>query len=91
MVFQSLLKVDSSIRNGQFVYANREANKLFAELERGEYDIDQDQVESLLSSIKRTILFLRPMVDVHAQNQSSIDMTRKMLACKTKTQQNVGQ
>ena len=71
--------------------ANREANKLFAELDRGEYDIDQEQTKSLLSSIKRTILFLRPMVDVHAQNQSSIDMARRMLACKTKSEQKAKQ
>jgi hypothetical protein len=81
-VIRSLMKVDSSIRNGQFLYAHREANKLLAELIRKEYDIEDDLINEIESSIKRTILFLRPVIAAYAQNQSSLDIVKRSSKCK---------
>jgi len=72
------MKVDSSIRNGQFLYAYREAHKLVAELARGEYDIGEKNITEMVASIKRTILFLHPMVKAYSQNQSSLNIVRKI-------------
>lgn len=73
--------MDSSIRNGQFVYANREAKKLLAEISRGDVYVPQEIAAQVASSIKRTILFLKPMVDVYSQNTSTIDLVRRYEKC----------
>lgn len=83
-ILRSLMKIDSSIRNGQIVYAHRETNKLLAELRRKEYDIESNVEHSLECSIKRTILFLQPIVAAYSQNQSSLDIVRKSSQCKNK-------
>jgi hypothetical protein len=79
----SLAKIDSSIRNGQFIYANREANKLLSEIKNGKIDVGKEYADRLLSSLKRTILFLRPIVDVYSQNQSSIEIARRIQCQKS--------
>ena len=79
----SLMKIDSSIRNGQFLSAHRELHKLYAELVRGEYgDIGREDI--LLSSLRKTDIFIQPMVKAYSQNQASIDIARR-LTCQTKT------
>ena len=83
-VERSLLTIDSSIRNGQFVYAIRETHKLLAELKRGEITAG-DATASLISSLKRTSLFLKPMTAAYAQNQCSIGLIREK-QCKTRPQ-----
>lgn len=80
---RSLLTIDSSIRNGQFVYALRETNKLMAEIRRGEVQAG-DAKAALLSSLNRTGLFLKPMVAAYSQNQCSIGIARRS-ECQTKT------
>lgn len=81
-IVRALMRVDSSIRNGQFLYAYREANKLLAEATRGEYSIEKEEQEAIVSSIKRTILFLRPIIESYAQNQASLDIARRILKCR---------
>ena len=80
-IINSLVKIDSSIRNGQFLYAHREINKLLAEITRGEYNINQNNTIAIVASIKRTILFLRPMVKAYSQNQTSLDIVRRISKC----------
>jgi hypothetical protein len=81
-IIRSLMKIDSSIRSGQFLYAHRESNKLLAELMRKEYDIEENMIGEITSSIKRTILFLHPVIAAYAQNQASLDIARKYAKCK---------
>lgn len=83
---RSLMKIDSCLRNGQFVYAHRESNKLMAELSRKEYDISTETCDLLKDSIKRTILFLKPMIEPYSQNQKSIGIIRKAVECVNKKQ-----
>jgi hypothetical protein len=80
-VERSLLTVDSAIRNGQFVYALRETNKLLGELTRGEASAG-DQTPDVMASVKRTSLFLKPMVEAYAQNQRSIGLLSKGAKCR---------
>jgi len=80
-IIRDLLAIDSSIRNGQFLYAHREANKLLSEINRNEYEIDPQNSDLLQLSIKRTILFLRPLVKIYSLNQTSLDIARKALKC----------
>ena len=84
IILHSLMKIDSSIRNGQFIYAKREANKLLAELNREEYNIDTCDAKMLYSSLKRTVLFLSPMIKIYAQNQTSLGIIRNVIQCNQK-------
>jgi hypothetical protein len=58
----SLLKIDSSIRNGQLVYAYRQVNKLLSDLYSGNHDVDPSVIEALAASVKRTVLLLKPFI-----------------------------
>ena len=82
-IIVSLSTIDSAIRNGHFLYAYRETNKLFSEVSRGEYDTEHDLGE-LLSSIRMTVLFLKPIIRAYAQNQASLDIARRTMKCKAK-------
>jgi 3-methyladenine DNA glycosylase Tag len=76
-IIRSLTKIDASIRNGQFVYAHRESNKLLSELKKNQYEMNGDVLAMLQSSLKRTILFIHPIIEAYAQNQKSLDIVRK--------------
>jgi len=89
VTLHALLKIDSSIRNGQLVYAYRQASKLLADLRSGNCDVDITVRQQLLSSVKRTVLFLKPLISPYAQNQSSIDIVRR--SCQCQSQQNSAQ
>jgi len=80
----SLLKIDSSIRNGQLVYAYRQVNKLLSDLYSGNHDVDPSIIEALAVSVKRTALLLKPFIASYSQNQSSIDLLRKANSCQKK-------
>lgn len=82
-VLNALMKIDSSIRNGQFLYAHREIHKLYSELKRGEYGKAMVN-ETLMSSLRKTDMFLNPMVRAFSQNQASMDIARRTLKCPTK-------
>lgn len=73
-ITRSLTKIDASIRNGQFVYAHRESSKLLSELKKHEYEIEADISEKLQASLKRTILFIHPVIEAYSQNQKSLDL-----------------
>lgn len=81
----ALLKIDSSVRNGQLVYAYRQTCKLYSDLKKGDHDVGQGDIEALLSSVKRTILMLKPVIAAYAQNQTSIEIIRRSGQCR-KTQ-----
>jgi len=80
--FSSLMKIDSSIRNGQIVYAYRQSTKLLADLHGGNHDVDPSAIEPLTASVKRTVMFLKPLIASYAQNQSSIDILRRTSLCQ---------
>jgi hypothetical protein len=77
-----LLTIDASIRNGKFVDALRTTNKLAAELNRGELSAGEN-TSDLICSLKRTRMFLMPIIDAYAQNQHSIGLLKEKI-CKTK-------
>jgi len=79
---RSLMRMDSSIRSGQFLNAYREANKLLAEFSRGEYATEDDGNGSIEASIKRTILFLQPLIKAYSQNQATLDIVRRISRCR---------
>lgn len=81
---RSLLIIDSAIRNGQFLYAFRETNKLLSDLGKKTLTAG-DNTQDLMSSLKRTSLFLRPMVDAYSQNQCSLGIIRRKICKKEQT------
>jgi len=82
-IIRSLLVIDSSVRNGQFLYAHREIRKLLAEIARGEYDTDAD-LGQVVSSLKMTELLMKPVLRVYSQNQATLDVARRVLGCRNK-------
>ena len=72
------MKIDSCIRNGQFIYAHRESNKLLSEINRKEYDLSEDVSGLLVASIKRTTLFLKLFIEIYSQNQKSLDIAKRV-------------
>jgi len=77
-ISRSLMKIDSCIRNGQFIYAHRESNKLLSEINRKEYDLSEDVSGLLVASIKRTTLFLKLFIEIYSQNQKSLDIAKRV-------------
>jgi len=78
-VERSLLTIDSSIRNGQFVYALRETNKLLSELKRGDLSVGE-KTDPLIKTLKMTSVFLKPMVAAYSQNQCSLGIIKNKYA-----------
>lgn len=84
-IIRSLLVVDSAIRNGQFLYAHRENQKLLSEILRCEYGDDHSRFDELVSSIKMTSLLLKPIIRMYSQNRTSLDIARRTLGWQNKS------
>jgi len=73
-VFISLYKIDSCIRNGQFITAHREIHKIISDIgdpnDLGLYDV--------VSHLNRTLVFLQEAVDAYSENQKTMEALKRI-------------
>ena len=69
--FISLHKIDSCIRNGQFVSAYREIHNVLAKIE------ETPELGIIRTHLNKTLALLQGTVDAYSENQRTMDALKK--------------